>query len=436
MNARRSFHEFVAIMLVSGISCILLFITVQRKSSAEEPVKENMSPIDAAAYLEKKLHRAVMDLDYPEQVAKDFVSMVRPWKCEALYLKLAGAAAEVKRQKMSSEQYAQTEEKIANELADRIIKEFTLMDTSIDANLKYLDLSFVVAEKKSQCLGCTQVFYLLGNIIGLNVRATSVLEHRYVVMKDIGHTACLIGLRNGKALQADLTVKQRVGNQFTFAEEYADTGPYLKVRNESNPFDLHPKIQLLDFNGLRATIHDSRSGYYTLVNRLEDALAESNKAIEFAPKESRAYFNRGLIYYRKDQLVDSLKDLSKAIEIDPELPQAFKLRGIVYGCLGKPKENIADLSKAIEIWPKYSDAYSCRGLTYSLLGQTPKAIEDFNKAIEYNPQDDVSFMRRGEAYAKLGKKEDAVNDLRKALELNSNSKEPVKQIADRYKLKL
>ena len=83
-------------------------------------------------------------------MAQDFVRMVRPWKLDVSYQKICQAAQEVKKKKTTWEQYAKVEEEIAHQLAQTIKTNINTYDEN------YFELSLIIKDKKSQCLGYTQ----------------------------------------------------------------------------------------------------------------------------------------------------------------------------------------------------------------------------------------------------------------------------------------
>ena len=132
--------------------------------------------------------------------------------------------------------------------------------------------------KKAHCLGYTQLFYILGNSMGLTVQAIEVLEHSNGQMPaEMGHVACEVGLHNDKAMQVDLTLRDCVSKVFLFTEEYDKEGNYWELKDKNNRLNIHPKIQLLDKNGLLAGIYSNRGTVDGKSGKLTEAIADCNK---------------------------------------------------------------------------------------------------------------------------------------------------------------
>jgi tetratricopeptide (TPR) repeat protein len=431
------FFNMVRILLACIIALATQLLPVKQGLCAEGPSANSPSASNTSVDLEKNIYQSVKDLEYSDQVAQDFVLMVRPWKCDVLYQKISQATQDVKQKKISWAQYAQVEEEVVNQLAQTIKKEIAPADTNVESNWKYFDLALVVKDKKAHCFGYTQLFYILGNSMGLTIQAIDVVERSNGQLPErVGHVACVVGLHNDKAMQVDLTLRDCVSRTFLFTEEYANVGNDWELKDKKNLLNIHPKIQQLDKNGLVAGIYSSRGSVYGQSGKLTEAISDCTKAIELNPKSAVAYCNRANAYSKLGKLSEAISDCTKAIELDPKSAVAYCGRGTNYRKAGKLTEAISDLSKAIEVNPKFVMAYINRGAAYIKAGQLDKSISDCNKAIELNPKSAEAYGNRGVTNAMSGKKEDAKNDLLKAMQLNPGLKETVKRISDQYKLDL
>ncbi|MGA2062516.1 MAG: tetratricopeptide repeat protein [Thermoguttaceae bacterium] len=425
-------------LLAIIITTAIQLLPIKQGLGAEGPSANNtLSTSNAADNLEKKIYQSVKDFEYSDQVASDFVKMIQPWKCDVLYQKLCQAAEDVKQEKISWDQYAQVEEEAVNQLAQTIKKEIAPADTKVESNWKYFDLAIVVKDKKAHCLGYTQLFYILGNSMGLAIQAVDVLERSKGQLPDrMGHVACEVGLHNNKTMQVDLTLRDCVSKEFLLADAYANVGDNWELNDKNNPLNIHPKIKLLDKNGLLAGIYSTRGTVYIKSGKLTEAISVCTKAIELNPNSAMAYCNRANALGNSGKLSDAISDLNKAIDIDPKNAVAYCSRGTTYRRAGKLNEAISDFSKAIELNPKLFMAYFNRGAAFIRAGQPDKALSDCDKAIELNPNSAEAYGNRGATNAILGNTEDAKNDLRKAMQLNPRLKESVQRISDQYELDL
>jgi tetratricopeptide (TPR) repeat protein len=386
--------------------------------------------------LEQRVNQAVKELEYSDQVAQDFVEMVRPWKCEDMHQRLLAAEQDAKQGKMSWSEYAKMEKEVASQLVETIKKEIASLDASIKTNQKFFDLALVVKKRKTQCVGYSQVFFILGTSIGLTVEGINVEEDIRGPMAGIGHVACVVDLHDGKTIQVDLTLKDSVSNEFVFSDEYEKEGAYWKLKDKKNPFHSHLTIQRLKQRHLVAAIHSNRGDESISLGKFSEAVSHCTKAIELNPTFAAAYINRGNAQYGLGKEPEALSDFGKAIEINPWCADAYYNRGTIYSSSGKVSEAISDFGKAIEFNPKCAEAYYNRGCLYGRLGKFTEAVPDFSEAIELNPNDPFAFVRRATCYAKVGKTNDARKDLLKAIHLSPDQKDQIQRIADELKLDL
>jgi len=66
-----------------------------------------------------------------------------------------------------------------------------------------------------------------------------------------------------------------------------------------------------------------------------------------------AYYNRGVVYCKKENFKKGLKDFSRAIELDPDFSRAYYNRGVAYKLLKQYKKAATDFNKALELNPNY-----------------------------------------------------------------------------------
>lgn len=371
----------------------------------KEPINVSAPTSSEIASLSEEIKQLVKGLEYSNKVAEDFVRMVISWKdakgqpiLVVWQKKLSKTKEDYGQGKMSKVQLAKVEGSIARELGQRIKKQI-----SPDPDIKLFDLADIIKRKQAQCLGYSQIFYVLGDSVGLSVKATNVIEMVTPgpIPEGYGHAACIVSLTDGRTIIVDLVI-DLVSRPFIVDKEFAKVGNYWELKNKENPLRVHRRIQILDKNGLIACI----------------------------------YYNQGNAYRKLGQLTKAISDYTKAIKLNPKLAEVYMGRGFAYHKLGQYNQSISDNSKAIELNPKLGVAYNNRGLTYLVLGQLNKAIHDFDKAIELNPNHVKAYGSRGLAYASIGKLEKAKKDLLKAVELNPDVKANVKQISDQFNLNL
>ncbi|WP_180274613.1 serine protease [Tychonema bourrellyi] len=147
----------------------------------------------------------------------------------------------------------------------------------------------------------------------------------------------------------------------------------------------------------------------------DNTLKDLNEAIKLDPKDAKAYYNRGFVYYKKGDNDNALKDYNEAIKLDPKYAIAYNNRGLVYLGKGDYDNALKDFNEAIKLDPKFAQAYVNRGAVYSDKGDNDNALKDFNEAIKLDPKYALAYDTRGLVYEKMGNQEKAIADFQKAL---------------------
>jgi tetratricopeptide (TPR) repeat protein len=201
-----------------------------------------------------------------------------------------------------------------------------------------------------------------------------------------------------------------------------------------------------------ASMYNDRGVAKWRLERLEDALADFNKAIEIYPQYASLYNNRGNVLFDLEKTDQALRDFNKAIELLPGYGVAYNNRGNVLHELGRNEEAVEDFKRAIAIMPGNAVPYNGRGKAQGMLGRPytalrylsraltlngkypaayrnraaihlhlerfEEAIEDYNKVIALSPEDAELYVRRGQAWARSGKSQSAERDFSKAIEID------------------
>lgn len=89
---------------------------------------------------------------------------------------------------------------------------------------------------------------------------------------------------------------------------------------------------------------------------LEQALADYNKVVELSPRMAPAWFDKGNLHLELGDYTSAISAYSRALELAPAMGQAYYNRGYIYLKSGNRRAGIADLSKAGEmgILPAYN----------------------------------------------------------------------------------
>jgi Flp pilus assembly protein TadD len=384
--------------------------------------------------LSKQIKDVVKGLEYSDKVATDFVQMAIGWNDKqgkpvlvVWKSKLAKAKQECELGKISMTQLAEIEKHIIIKLSQRSRQEFPF-----DRAAEFFDLADVIKHRQAQCVGYSQLFYVLGTAVGLRTEAINVLKLSTGRLAD--HVACIVSLADGGAVMIDLT--RFVSKRFLIEEEFTQIGNYLDLKDGKVPVRIHKTFQMLDRNGLLAVIHLKRGTAHYKSGDFSMAIREYTEAVELNPEYAEAYASIGTAYAQLGRPAKAISYLDKAIQRNPRYSMAYVNRGYVYTVLGRLTEALSDFNRAIQLNHRNAAAYTYRGITYTKLKQHSQAFSDFTRAIELDPNYPKPYAARGVLYASIGESERARSSIRKAIELDPALKVYARNISDRFNLDL
>ena len=132
------------------------------------------------------------------------------------------------------------------------------------------------------------------------------------------------------------------------------------VKKQEWEFASNDFKDILKINDNLPDVHNSLSICYKKLEKYDDALFHSSKAISLKGDYAEAYNNRANINICVDKYENAIDDYTKSISINPLIPKTYFNRGNIYYEVFKDKEkSISDFISAIKLNPDYeSEIYS------------------------------------------------------------------------------
>jgi len=256
------------------------------------------------------------ELEYPDAVANEFVNMVSDWKdikgrpALVAYSSILTRSQEAcKRGQISGSQLAEIEEGITKELGECIRKE-------VSYKRNHFDLADVIQGERANCLGYSQIFYVLGNSIRLSVHAIRVTP---------GHIANIVDLSDETMTVVDLTRADGfISERIITESEFEGRGSRWRLADKNNLVREDKTIHILDKNELVGEIYFCRGTICYLSSQGSTAIPHYNRAIELNPASAKAYNNRGGAYLALGEQAKAVSDFNKALELNPEYASAYQ----------------------------------------------------------------------------------------------------------------
>ena len=154
-------------------------------------------------------------------------------------------------------------------------------------------------------------------------------------------------------------------------------------------------------------------------------IADYTDEIKKHPNDAELHYGRGATYAYINKLDEAMADLDKAIELNKNYDKSYLWRGYVYRARKQYDDAIKDFSKAIELNPANDEAREQREICLSELNKAGAFIQKIDGQLKLTPLDPELYSLRAETYAKIGKKKEAEADLEKFQELNAILKKDV-----------
>lgn len=151
----------------------------------------------------------------------------------------------------------------------------------------------------------------------------------------------------------------------------------------------------------------------------EKSLEYFNKAVKYAPRNYKGYYNRGLLYLKKNKPELAIKSFNQTLALY-DYPKAYIARASAYYALSDLPKAINDANHVLTSEPNNAKAHFVLGNCYDDLNRLEEALREYNKCIELNGNDAEYYFKRAIVF---GKKQDFLsckNDLSLCIELNSN----------------
>ena len=114
----------------------------------------------------------------------------------------------------------------------------------------------------------------------------------------------------------------------------------------------------------------------------EESIPAFDLIIRIHPEMPRAYYYRGVAFYRSELNDQAMADFEKSIELDPESGDTYLQRGLLNYDTGDKQAALDDFNTAIDLAPWLADAYRNRGTLLLNNGQAAPGRADLERALE------------------------------------------------------
>lgn len=193
---------------------------------------------------------------------------------------------------------------------------------------------------------------------------------------------------------------------------------YLSSQLEKGKHDAEDVARLLS-TASSADEYEARCYAKLRLEKLDEALADCNRAIDLDPSNAPAWLTRGALYSTKKDYDHSITDFDKAIELNPDYPLAYTNRGFAWEEKKNYRNGLKDFSRAVELDPNFAIAYNGLGNHYYNLKDFSRAVENYSSAIKLAPKEVSYLLNRANVYYVLQDYDRAMKDCAAAIQLDA-----------------
>jgi len=140
--------------------------------------------------------------------------------------------------------------------------------------------------------------------------------------------------------------------------------------------------------------------------------------IESAPRNSEAFFQRGVAYENLELPEKALADYDACLKLDEFRTDALNNKAVQLAKLKRMDEAVLAFTELVDLDREDFLGYRNRGLCRFDQKDYANAMDDYNKAIGLNPDDASSWFQRGNVYLATNALTEAESDYSKAIELD------------------
>jgi Flp pilus assembly protein TadD len=159
-------------------------------------------------------------------------------------------------------------------------------------------------------------------------------------------------------------------------------------------------------------------GSYVDVGRVDEAIAQLERAIQLAPRSARAHNEMGGALLRAKRVAEAVRSFQRAAALRPTDARLQYNLGRALGMANDRAAAAAALERALALDPGLAEAHDELGVLLFTAGRLREAVVHLTRAVELSPESSMFRSDLGGALAEQGQVEAAVTHLRRALELD------------------
>jgi tetratricopeptide (TPR) repeat protein len=189
------------------------------------------------------------------------------------------------------------------------------------------------------------------------------------------------------------------------------------------------------WNHTLACTTNNDEAHYALGNaffengKLNEAIAQFQKALQIRPERAEAHYNLGIALYQQGEMDQAIAHFQKALQINPAYAQAHNNLGGALLQEDKLDEAIPQFQAALQLDPNAASPHLNLGIALFQKGKVDEAIGHFRAALQLRPAYAAAHYNLGNALAQKGLTAEAISHYRAALQIEPADAEAQNNLA-------
>lgn len=245
----------------------------------------------------------------------------------------------------------------------------------------------VLQNRYGYCVTLSLAYLVFGQAAGLDVSGVRFPGHFAVLYKDA---------------EADGTPYETILETTDFGDTRDEVYYWSEHRFSASSVENGVYLTAMTDKEIVGTLYNNLAGITYVNGDPKLAIERYTRALELAPNNAEALYNRAIVESSIDADQNALKDLNEAIRLDPNFTLALIARSGLLWSAGERDAALADLAEAKRKRPEWAQTWMLEGMFQFEQGDLDAARTSFTKVLELDPEYNSAHIALAELEYKAG----------------------------------
>ncbi|MCA8918117.1 MAG: tetratricopeptide repeat protein [Planctomycetes bacterium] len=245
----------------------------------------------------------------------------------------------------------------------------------------------VLQNRYGYCVTLSLAYLVFGQGAGLDVSGVRFPGHFAVLYKDTDTNGTPYETILETTDFGDTRDEVYYWSEYRFSATSVENGVYLTPMTDKE---------------IVGTLYNNLAGITYAGGDSNLAIQRYTRALELAPNNAEALYNRAIVESGIEEDRDALKDLNEAIRLDPNFTLAFIARSGLLWSAGERDAAFADLAEAKRKRPEWPQTWMLEGMFQFEQGDLDAARTSFSRVLDLDPEYSSAHLALAELEYKAG----------------------------------